>query len=201
MTLTDQRTLRVRDFYYDGRRHGQEVYLALSLGPINADNGILVSINLRCLVAVVSTDTHAPRRKGPAATPTLTWLSLMTSPLISLTAPAWSGCLRGLLGPRLSFAHEAGAVCSVGRLRQRRAAGSGCAGGFGCARPAPPPRLQETSTQEVLLAEVKKVIRSAQAEVRSCYEAILTPVYHPDVDLTLRLGVAGRRDRAPCRRG
>ena len=48
VTLTDQRTLRVRDFYYDGRRHGQEVYLALSLGPINADNGILVSINLRC---------------------------------------------------------------------------------------------------------------------------------------------------------
>ena len=56
-------------------------------------------------------------------------------------------------------------------------------------KPAPPPRLQETSTQEVLLAEVKKVIRSAQAEVRSCYEAILTPVYHPDVDLTLRLAL------------
>ena len=55
--------------------------------------------------------------------------------------------------------------------------------------PAPPPRLQETSTQEVLLAEVKKVIRSAQAEVRKRYEAILTPVYHPDVDLTLRLAL------------
>ena len=33
------------------------------------------------------------------------------------------------------------------------------------------------------------MIRSAQAEVRSCYEAILTPVYHPDVDLTLRLAL------------
>ena len=48
-------------------------------------------------------------------------------------------------------------------------------------------RYQETSTQEVMLTAVKKVIRSAQAEVRGCYEAILTPLYHPDVDLTLRL--------------
>ena len=53
--------------------------------------------------------------------------------------------------------------------------------------PAAKPRLQETSTQEVMLSAVKKVIGSAQAEVRGCYEAILTPLYHPDVDLTLRV--------------
>jgi hypothetical protein len=45
----------------------------------------------------------------------------------------------------------------------------------------------ETSLQEVLLAEVKKVLASAQLEVRSCYEAILTPLYHPDIDLVIRL--------------
>lgn len=55
------------------------------------------------------------------------------------------------------------------------------------AAPAAKPRWQETSTQEVMLSAVKKVIGSAQAEVRGCYEAILTPLYHPDVDLTLRL--------------
>ena len=55
------------------------------------------------------------------------------------------------------------------------------------AAPAVKPRWQETSTQEVMLSAVKKVIGSAQAEVRGCYEAILTPLYHPDVDLTLRL--------------
>ena len=53
--------------------------------------------------------------------------------------------------------------------------------------PVAKPRWQETSTQEVMLSAVKKVIGSAQAEVRGCYEAILTPLYHPDVDLTLRL--------------
>jgi hypothetical protein len=48
VTLTDNHSLQVRDFYYDGRRQGQEVYIALSSGAINADNAILVSINLRC---------------------------------------------------------------------------------------------------------------------------------------------------------
>ena len=46
---------------------------------------------------------------------------------------------------------------------------------------------QETSTQEVMLAEVKRILRTAQAEVRSCYEAVLTPIYHPDIDLVIRL--------------
>ena len=48
ISLSDAHSLQVRDFYYDGRRHGQEVYIALSSGPINAQNAILVSINLRC---------------------------------------------------------------------------------------------------------------------------------------------------------
>jgi hypothetical protein len=41
--------------------------------------------------------------------------------------------------------------------------------------------------QEVMLVEVKKVLASAQNEVRSCYEAVLTPIYHPDVHLVIRL--------------
>ena len=48
VTLTDNRGLRIRDFEYDGRRHGQEVYFAVSLGAVNAQNATLVSINLRC---------------------------------------------------------------------------------------------------------------------------------------------------------
>ena len=48
ISLSDAHSLQVRDFYYDGRRHGQEVYIALSSGPINAQNAILVSPNLRC---------------------------------------------------------------------------------------------------------------------------------------------------------
>jgi hypothetical protein len=46
--LTENRGLRIRDFYYDGRRHGQEVYIAVSLGAVTVDNVILVSMNLRC---------------------------------------------------------------------------------------------------------------------------------------------------------
>jgi len=46
---------------------------------------------------------------------------------------------------------------------------------------------QETSTQEVMLAEVKRILKTAQAEVRGCYEAVLTPIYHPDIDLVIRL--------------
>ena len=53
---------------------------------------------------------------------------------------------------------------------------------------AAPERLrQETSTQEVMLAEVKRILKTAQAEVRGCYEAVLTPIYHPDIDLVIRL--------------
>jgi len=60
------------------------------------------------------------------------------------------------------------------------------------AKPKPTPAKRaaaETSLQEVMLAEVKKVLASAQAEVRSCYEAVLTPLYHPDVDLVIRLAI------------
>ena len=49
--------------------------------------------------------------------------------------------------------------------------------------------VSETSLQEVMLAEVKKVLSGAQAEVRGCYEAVLTPLYHPDVDLVIRLAI------------
>ena len=58
---------------------------------------------------------------------------------------------------------------------------------------APVPRtVRETSTQEVMLQEVKKVLSAAHAEARSCYEAVITPLFHPDVKLLLRL--AARAD-------
>ncbi|MDE0882839.1 MAG: hypothetical protein OSB21_09605 [Myxococcota bacterium] len=46
--LTENRGLRVRDFYYDGGRHGQEVYIGVSLGPVSAQSFVPVSIDLRC---------------------------------------------------------------------------------------------------------------------------------------------------------
>jgi hypothetical protein len=48
ITLTENRGFRVRDFYYDGQRHGQEVYIGVSLGPITQQSFVPVSINLRC---------------------------------------------------------------------------------------------------------------------------------------------------------
>jgi hypothetical protein len=56
------------------------------------------------------------------------------------------------------------------------------------AAPAPR-RVRETSTQEVMLQEVKKVLSAAHAEARSCYEAVITPLFHPDVKLLLRLSL------------
>ena len=50
-------------------------------------------------------------------------------------------------------------------------------------RPAPEPVTAEAVTIE----DVKRVLAEAQSEVQSCYEAILTPESHPDVDLVLRL--------------
>lgn len=54
-------------------------------------------------------------------------------------------------------------------------------------QPAPERMRQETSTQEVMLAEVKRILKTVQTEVRGCYEAVLTPIYHPDIDLVIRL--------------
>jgi len=50
-------------------------------------------------------------------------------------------------------------------------------------QPAPEP----VTAEAVTIQDVKRILAEAHSEVQSCYEAILTPESHPDVDLVLRL--------------
>jgi hypothetical protein len=47
-TLGADRSVVIRDFYYDGQSDGQQVFIGLSLGPITAEGMVPISIDLRC---------------------------------------------------------------------------------------------------------------------------------------------------------